>query len=469
MSAALPPSRSSVRVRAVTEGPIFPLLLSLGLPAMAGKLARGVQNLVDGKVAGGLGADDLAGLTGGTFFLWMVFSFAETVTVGTNALIARFVGARDPDMALRVARSTMLGGVLWSLLLGLGLYLSAPFAIGLLGLKGAAAVAATQYLHVLSAGLVALFIYQNIEAVFRGSGDTRTPMALLFLTIAVNLGAVVPLVKFFGVGGLPLATYLALGVACAPGYRILKKRGLLATPAPRAGEGAKAPVVDWKLFYEACRIGGPVALYGVFFSLVYMWLSRIVTPFGNGALAALGLGHRVESVTYLVAVGFSYAVATLVGQNLGAKKPERAAKAAWIATGLCVAYALVTGTLMFFYATDIALAFIDDPAALRPAEQYLKIIAFSQWAMTVEIILDSAFGGAGDSMPPMLAGVPLAILRVPLAWYLSTTLGWGEAGVWWAISSTTVAKGVVTAAWFSLGHWKTKLDERLKADGVTGQ
>jgi len=181
-----------------------------------------------------------------------------------------------------------------------------------------------------------------------------------------------------------------------------------------------------------------------------------VHAFGPTAGAAMGIGNRMESFSYLICSGFAVAASTMVGQNLGAGKPDRAARCAWGATGIAVAVTLAVAVVFVSLPRAIASVFTDDPEVLRMAADYLVILGLSQFTMAVEIVLEGAFSGSGDTLPPMLVSVPGSLARIPLAYLLAFTLGWGINGVWWTLTITTTVKALVLAYWFSRGRWKRK-------------
>ena len=204
------------------------------------------------------------------------------------------------------------------------------------------------------------------------------------------------------------------------------------------------------------KIGAPIAFSGVMFSASYMILTGIITRFGSPALAALGLGHRIEGLSYFTAVGFSVAASTLVGQNIGAGKLRRAETAAWLVALYVVIYLGVVSLVYYFFARNIIGFFIDDPAVIVEGTRYLKIIAVLEIFLGLEIVFEGAFSGAGNSLPPMMISVPLTWARIPLALLLAETLVMGSNGVWWAISVTTGLKGMLLAFWWSRGRWKNR-------------
>jgi putative MATE family efflux protein len=214
--------------------------------------------------------------------------------------------------------------------------------------------------------------------------------------------------------------------------------------------------LDFSVVQKILKIGLPLSASGILFIVVYIFLNKVTASFGTEAIAALGIGNRMESISFLTCFGFSQAASALVGQNLGAKKPERAEKCAWRTVHIVV---LITGfvSVMFLvFPKWIASFFISDPKVVEIAIDYLRILALSQVFMALEIVLEGSFSGAGNTIPPMTVSIPGSILRIPLAYLIAIFWGIGVDGVWWAITLTSIAKGTTLAFWFKQGKWKTK-------------
>jgi len=194
---------------------------------------------------------------------------------------------------------------------------------------------------------------------------------------------------------------------------------------------------------------------GIAFSFIYIFLTRTTTRYGTPALAALGIGHRVESWLFMIGVGFGAATAAIVGQNLGAGRPNRASRAGWMATGYCTLAGVVACVLELVYPRQFASLFTSDVAVIAESVKYLRIAAISQLAVCAEIVLEGALGGAGYTVAPMLASTTLTASRVPLAAWAATR--WGSAGIWWVISLTAMGRGVAMVALWRHGGWKRGL------------
>jgi putative MATE family efflux protein len=314
----------------------------------------------------------------------------------------------------------------------------------------------TSYLRVLFLGSASLFLFQVVESVFRAVGDTKTPLLLLLGSIAANLALdpvlILGLGPFpeLGVTGAAWASVLARGTFALLALALMLRKGVLESPS----WGAWRP--EPKTWLSVLRIGVPASANGVFFCAVYMILARITADFGTPALAALGVGHKGEAPCYFVALGISLAVAPLVGQSLGAGRPERARAAAWLAVRTACAWGVVWTVVLFTLPQVVAGAFVEEWAVVHVASRYLVIMGFSQVLMCVEVVLDGAFAGAGDTLPPLLIGLPLTAARIPLAWLFAHPLGLGVDGIWVAITVSTIAKGILMTIWFRRGRWQER-------------
>jgi putative MATE family efflux protein len=213
---------------------------------------------------------------------------------------------------------------------------------------------------------------------------------------------------------------------------------------------------DFGAMKKIVKIGIPISTQNIVFILVYWFIIQIVHHYGDVAGAAMGIGNRMESLSYLTTFGFSMAASTLVGQNLGANKPERAAKCAWGTVSLVVIETFIISIFFIAIPRTIAGIFSSDPEVIKIAADYLIILGLSQIFMGIEITMEGAFTGAGNTIPPMLVSIPGSIARLPLAYFLCFTLDIGINGVWWTLTITSFVKAIILAVWFRKGNWKKK-------------
>jgi putative MATE family efflux protein len=428
--------------------PLSLTIRRVALPAIIANLLMTAFHNVDTFWIGrSLGAESLAAVTGAVFWVWLVISVGEMVSIGLDAIAARRHGERRPQDAAR----TVGDGFVLALLLGAGIAVATPFLLGelfaLLGTSAAVSRIGRDYLGTYFLGMPLIFGFFAVDAAFRARGDTRTPLWILAVTTVCGLALDPLLIRglgpfpALGVRGAALATLVPRGLGCVAGVIILRQRGMLRWGAPR-----------WPVLGTMLRIGAPAAATGVVFSFIYVLLTRITTQFGTPALAALGLGFRMESVVYVASVGMGAALAAIVGQSLGAGDVARAARAGWISTGLVSVVGVAMAIVSLGFADQFAGLFSDDPAVIAEAARYLRISAFSQLFLGAEVVLESAMAGAGWTLVPMLLSTSITALRLPVgAWAASH---WGTAGLWWTISLTAAARGMLMVALWSWGRWR---------------
>lgn len=441
----------------ITSGPIARTIFSLAVPVVAGMFMEFALQITDYFWVGKLGAVPQDAVTTSMVVIWSMWSLMSLITVGIAAIVARHIGARNTDTAAHFARQ----GGLMAIFIGVALatvgYFYTPFALRFMEAGNATFSHAAPYLRISLLAAPLFFVTETVFAVYRASGDTRTPLKIGTMFISLNM--VLDPVLIFGLGPFPemgvsgaaTATAISVGVAMI----------VVLAKVARGGLGYDVGLTSHikpkiKDMLKIGRIGLPMALQQLVFVAVYLFLIKIVHQYGEIAGAAMGIGNRMEALSYLTCIGFSIAASTMVGQNLGAGKPDRAARCAWGATGIGIAMTFVISIAFIAFPRVIASLFSSDPGVLAIATDYLIILGLSQVTMATEIILEGAFGGAGDTVPPMLVLIPGAVVRIPLAYFLCFTLDWGINGVWWTLTMTTTVKAIVLALWFRRGHWKLK-------------
>jgi putative MATE family efflux protein len=314
---------------------------------------------------------------------------------------------------------------------------------------GEVAALGRAYLTTWLAGGPLVFGFFAIEATFRASGDTRSPMRLLTWSVLVSL-ALDPLLiagvgpfPRLGVRGAALASVMVRGGGFLIGVVLALRRGLIRLGSP-----------DWRALPQMLRVGAPLASAGVLLSIIYMWLTRFTARFGTPALAALGLGHKIEGLGFIAISGFSLSAAALVGQNLGAGQEARARAGVRLTTLYCLVVTVPIALAFAVIPERLVALFTTDPGVIDDGSLYLRIIAFAQIGQTFELVLEGALVGAGYTLWPMLVGTVCTLLRIPLAAWWSGTLG--VFGIWLALSLTAIARGVANTAFWLTGVWRNQ-------------
>ncbi|HBP22870.1 MAG TPA: hypothetical protein DEA08_34460 [Planctomycetes bacterium] len=439
---------------AILRGPLDAPLFGLALPLFAGYLFQMGFNYVDTWFVGRLGPDALAGVLATMFVVWSLFSLAEIVTVGVLARVAHAVGAEDPREAGAVVTTGVALAAVLALVIPAGGLLALPRLVAWMGLEPEPARLAQLYLRVLLLGYPTLIGFFLLESVFRGAGDTRTPMVVLSSCFLLN--GVLDRVLIFGLGPIPALGVegAALATVCSRGLGCLALLVLLLRSRERLG--VTLPGVGWWSSERATRlvrIGAPASAAGLTFCLIYLALLRITAGFGTPAVAALGLGIRLEGLGFFVLVSLGRAAATIAGQNLGAGQPERARAAARRAVRWGVLVMLPFGLLLFAIPERVAAIFTEDPAVIEAAALYLRVVSWTMLPFASEVVLDNVASGLGDTLPAMLIEVIGTALRVPLALLLLQS-GQGYSAVWWCIALTLLLKAVAFELWFARRSWE---------------
>lgn len=448
--AAVPSTGGAPSHGTLVGGPLVRTIATIALPAVASMLLMTIFSTADAYWVGRhIGPDGLAAVSTSLFWIWLLIACAELVSVGLTSVASRRHGERRHT----AAADAVGNGVVLALALGtaaalLG-HLALDWLFGVMETPPHVTELGRVYLGTYLIGAPPYFGFFAVDAAFRASGNTRTPFLLLLASVigALVLDPVLILglahAPKLGIAGAAVATVFTRSVAFLLGIALLVRRRMIRF-APLSAATMRSIV----------RVGLPTAATGIFFSLTYVLITRTTALFGTPALAALGVGHRVESWTFTVGVGFGAATAAIVGQSLGAGEVDRAARAGWIATALATVVGVVGALLELTFAPDFAALFTTDPAVIAESVRYLRIAAFSTIFIGSELVLEGALGGAGNTLPPMISSSFFTALRIPLAAWAAAR--WGADGIWWTISLTAICRGLAMMMLWRKGGWRGK-------------
>jgi putative MATE family efflux protein len=252
-----------------------------------------------------------------------------------------------------------------------------------------------------------------------------------------------------GVRGAALATVVAQGLGMAAGLFVLS------TGRTRLHLSWRRYRLDFGIIRRMLRLSGPGTVQGAVRSVGNLLLMRIVASFGVLVVAAYGIGLRLDLIVMMPGWAIGAAAAALVGQNLGARRPDRAVRSAWVAAALYVALLAVVGTLFFVFSGPVIRAFNDGPEIVAVGSSYLRVRVMGYLFLGLGLVMASALNGAGDTVAPMvILAVTLVGVQVPLALVLPPLLGGRPLGVWIAITAAFVLQGSAMGIWFLRGRWK---------------
>jgi putative MATE family efflux protein len=428
--------------------PLPRTIARVALPAVASSLLMTLFFSVDTFWIGTrVGATGLAAASTAVFWIWLLVSIAEMVSIGLTAVASRRYGEGRGHEAARIAGDALVFSLVLGTIVGaLGLALL-PHLFTVMHTPPDVSALGTRYLGTYFLGAPLIFGFFAVDAAFRAAGDTRTSFILLGASVAVTL-VLDPIlivgwgpIPALGVSGAAIATICTRAVAFVLGLTIVGRRGVLKLGRP-----------DWRTLATIARVGLPTAVTGVVFSLIYVLVTRTATRFGTPALAALGIGHRVESWLFMIGVGFGAATAAIVGQNLGAGRADRAERAGWMAVGFCTMVGVVACIVELAVPERFAAIFSHDPAVIAEGARYLRIAAVSQLGICAEVVLEGALGGAGYTLAPMLTSTAITASRIPIAAWAASRFG--TTGLWWTISLTALGRAIGMMAIWRSGRWK---------------
>lgn len=440
-----------------TTGSIGRAVFILSVPMMIEMVGQSIFGIVDAFFVGRLGAASLAAVGLTDSLLTIVFAVALGLAMATTAFVARRVGEGNPGEASRGALQALVLGTLVSLPFALAGVIFAPRLLGLLGAEAETIRAGSSYTAVVLGGSSTVFLLFLINAIFRGAGDATLAMKALWLANLLNI-ALDPLL-IFGWGPIPAMGVTGAGVATtlARGIGVVYQLRLLTRGIGRLQVRFAELRFDGAIARRLLRIAGPGMLQYLVGTGSWLVVMRIVALFGSAAVAGYTIGARILIFALLPSWGMANAAATLVGQNLGAGKPDRASRSVWIAAGANAVFLAGVGALLILFGRLLVEPFSPDPAVVDFGADCVRIISYSYVFFAVGMVAIQAFNGAGDtSTPTWINFLCLWLLELPLAYVLARTLGWGAEGVFWAITTAQGALAVVGVLAFRRGSWKTR-------------
>ena len=430
------------------NGRIVPSLMRLSLPIMGTSLVQMAYNLTDMIWIGRLSADAVAAVGAAGMYLWVSQGLATIPRLGSQVKAAQAIGAGDVQRAAGYAQAAFhMGAVLMALFTAVCLVFNGPL-VGFFKLNSPAVNAdARSYLVIVALGFVFTFTSQIFTGLFTAMGASTTVLRSTSVGLIAN-AVLDPLLIFgpgpfpaLGVAGAALATVLAQGCVCAM-FLLARRQDTFLFPHVHLLQKSRAAA--WR---DVARIGLPVALQSLFFSSLSMIIARLIAGWGDGAIAAQKVGTQIESISYTTAEGFGTAVNAFIAQNFGAGKPDRIRKGYWTAIGIMVVWSLFTSVMLVVFPAPLFRIFITDESILPMGVSYLRIMGYSQLLMCIEITSSGAFQGLGRPIPPTVTGIIGNLARIPMAIVLSATV-LGLDGVWWSITISSCAKGIVVFTWF---------------------
>jgi len=432
-------------------------ILLLAVPMVLEMVLESLFAVVDVFWVARLGADAVAtvGLT--ESLLALVFSVAMGLSLSTTAMVARRIGEKDPDGAAVSAVQAIILGLATSLVVGIPSLIYAPRLLQLMGASNSIVSTGSGYARIALGGSgVVLMLFLN-NAIFRGAGDAAIAMRLLWVSNIINL--ILDPCLIFGLGPFPrlgvtgaaLATFT--GRSIGVGYQFYR----LLRGTERIRILARQIRVNFTVLLRLVRVSLTGILQFTIAHTSWIGLVRIVSVFGAAALAGYTIAIRIVIFVILPSWGMSNAAATLVGQNLGAKKPDRAEQAVWRTGFYNMLFLGGVGLFFVFFAEPLVRLFTQDPEVVPLAAMCLRIVSYGNIGYSWFMVMIQAFNGAGDTITPTVVNFfGFWLLEIPLAYCLAIPLRLHSNGVYFSIAIAECSMAAASAVLFKRGKWKTQ-------------
>ncbi len=458
----------------LTSGTIAKPLFLLSMPIVVTNLFQTAYNIADTFWLGQYSTDALAAISFAFPMVFLLISLGMGISVAGSVLVAQYTGAGEEGEAEYAASQTVTFAVIGSLVLGGVGYLFVDEFLAVMGASADVLPLASGYMEVISLGLAFMFGFFVFIALMRGYGDTVTPMVVMFGSVVLNI-VIDPFLIFgfqnnplfgaLGLSGLEASLFAATGYAGSgiegAAIATVFSRGLAFVVGLaimfRGTRGVRIHlrdmVPDLSYLPRLARIGAPASVEGTGRALSINLLLFIVASFSDPVVAAYGIGTRVFSVVFLPAIAVARGVETMTGQNIGADKPDRAERAAGLAAKTLFGILTAAGVVVWFVAPAVADVFTTSDEVVGITAEFLRYVALTFGFIGVMRAYTGSFRGAGKTLTAAAVSVlMLAVVRLPVAWVLSTPMG--ESGVWLAFAVSNVVGAILAYGWYRRGTWR---------------
>ena len=441
------------------EGNILPALSALALPIMATSLIQMAYNLIDMIWIGKIGASAVASVGAAGMFMWLSNGLATLAKMGGQIKVGHALGAQKKEDAASYAQSSIQMGIVFAIGFGILSIVFADEMIGFFQLNSAQVIQDAKLYLMITCGLVIFsFMNQIFTGILTAMGNSRTSFIATGIGLVLNIvldplfifgfGAIPPM----GVAGAAIATVLAqLVVMLLFLHTILRDTVLFSNVHILHSYSSQHTM-------EIFRIGLPSAVQSMLFSGMSMVIARLIAGWGDAAVAVQKVGSQIESISWMTAEGYAAALNSFVAQNHGAKNTDRIREGYRLSMIVMLSWGVFCSLVLIVFPQLIFQVFIQEAEVLPMGVDYLRILGVSQLFMCMEITTAGAFSGLGKTLPPSIVSITLTGARIPMAILLGRWLGLN--GVWWAITISSIGKGIVLLGWFLKDMKRAGMPER---------
>lgn len=429
----------------LTEGPIFKVLTNLALPIMASAFLATAYNITDLAWIGILGSGAVAGVGVGGMYVWLSQGLSVLARMGGQVPMAQELGKGNVEAARKYALTSLWTVLFFGVLFGaISLIFTDPL-VAFFKLETPKTIAyAKSYLRITCGLVIFSYLSYVLTGIYTAQGDSKTPLKANFIGLVTNM--ILDPVLILGVGPFPRMEVIGAAIATVVAQFLVTVVLIIDIYTPKSKNILKhsriSCVPEFSCFKTIFQIGIPAALQSSLYCAFSMMLTRMVSGFGDGAIATQRVGGQIESITWNAADGFAAALNAFTAQNYGAGKIDRVKKGYHLSTAIIALWGSLIGILFLLFPQGIAEIFFHEPEVVAIAVGYLIIIGIGEPFMCVEIVSIGAISGLGNTRLCSVISILITGSRVPLAFVLSNT-GLGLSGIWWALTITSILKGII--------------------------
>jgi len=445
----------------LTEGNILRRLLLVALPLMGTQLMVMAYNLTDMFWLGRVGRDAVAASGTAGMYIWLSLAFIHIGRMGAEIGVSQYLGRGNRPGARSFSQNAMFLAVISGLLYATFVILLRAPLIGFFNIYETAVVEGAElYLKIVAFGMPFVFVNEAVSGTFNGSGNSRVPFLINGAALTVNM-ILSPLFIFvfdMGIAGAALATVIAQSMAMFTSLIVLRKASI-------------RPFADMRLIHkpDIARIKQifrwvlPITTESAAFTFLSLFIARFVAAFGADAIAVQRIGIQIESLSWLIAGGFSSALTAFIGQNYGRGRYDRIHQGARLGMRTMIAWGLVATAIPLIFGRQLFWIFLQEEAVVEEGIRFLQILSVSQVLICLEFWAVGVFRGLGKTIPPSVATITGNTLRIPLSWFLSQT-ALGVSGLWWGLAIGACIRGGILVIWFRLYARKLPKEASLQED-----
>ncbi len=430
----------------LTSGPIHRQLFNLAVPIMGTSFVQMAYSLTDMAWVGRLGSESVAAIGSVGILTWMTNSISLLNKVGSEVSVGQSIGAQNAPDARSYASHNLTLSLIISICWGLILFVFAEPIMQIYKLEPAITAKAVNYLRIVAAAFPFIFLSASFTGIYNASGQSKIPFMISGIGLLLNM--ILDPLFIFGFGwnteGAAIATWVSqatvLGLFI---YRLKKRKEVL-------GGFAFFTKLESRFVKRIFKLGLPVAILNTLFSIINLFMARTASLYGGHiGLMTLTAGGQLEAIAWNTSQGFSTALSAFVAQNYAAGKNDRVLGAYATTLKMTAVFGTFCTLLFVFWGSELFSLIVPDPQAYKAGGVFLRIDGYSMLFMMLEITTQGLFYGTGRTIPPAVISIGFNTLRIPLAMLLAS-IGMEITGVWWAISLTSIAKGITSAAWFAV-------------------